>query len=124
MPLLKPISGHTSCRGVFRYLTRSGHALTTNYLNLDIPEREGAAFDWAATMDDTRSRWRNEHALGAGSAAPTSTTYSRRTRKTAWSSPRSASFPSPGRASTSASMKVPSSTTTTTPGASRMTTWA
>ena len=27
MPLLKPISGHTSCRGVYRYLTKDGRAL-------------------------------------------------------------------------------------------------
>lgn len=56
MPLLKPISGHTFCKGVCRYLTKDGRALDADCLNLDVPERDGAAFDWAATMDDTRSR--------------------------------------------------------------------
>lgn len=65
MPLLKPISGHTSCRGVWRYLTKDGRALASDYLNLDVPEREGTAFDWAATMDDTRSRWRNDTPWGS-----------------------------------------------------------
>ena len=64
MPLLKPISGHTSCRGVYRYLTKEGRPLAADYLNLDVPEREGAAFDWAAAMDDTRSRWRNDTPWG------------------------------------------------------------
>lgn len=27
MPILKPISGHTSCAGVYRYLTKNGRAL-------------------------------------------------------------------------------------------------
>ena len=64
MPLLKPISGHTSCKGVYRYLTKGGRALAADYLILDVPEREGVAFDWAAAMDDTRSRWRNDTPWG------------------------------------------------------------
>ncbi len=64
MPLLKPISGHTSCKGVYRYLTKDGRALASDYLNLDIPEHEGTAFDWAAAMDDTRTRWRNDTPWG------------------------------------------------------------
>lgn len=60
MPLLKPISGHTSCKGAYRYLTKDGRALAADYLNLDAPDREGAAFDWATVMDDARSRWRND----------------------------------------------------------------
>ena len=64
MPLLKPISGHTSCRGVYRYLTKDGRALAADYLNLDVPEHEGGTFDWAAAMDDTRSRWRNDTPWG------------------------------------------------------------
>ena len=39
--MLKPISNHTFCRGVFRYLTKDGRALAADYLNLDVPEREG-----------------------------------------------------------------------------------
>ena len=64
MPLLKPISGHTSCRGAFRYLTKDGRALAADYLNLDMPEREGDAFDWASAMDATRSCWRNDTPWG------------------------------------------------------------
>lgn len=64
MPLLKPISGHTSCKGVYRYLTKGGRALAADYLILDVPERKGVAFDWAAAMDDTRSRWRNDTPWG------------------------------------------------------------
>ena len=64
MPLLKPISGHTSCGGVCRYLTRDGRALAADYLNLDVSEREGGALDWAIAMDATRSRWRNDTPWG------------------------------------------------------------
>lgn len=64
MPLLKPISGHTSCKGVYRYLTKDGRALAADHLNLDVPEREGATFDWAAAMDGTRSCWRNDTPWG------------------------------------------------------------
>ena len=64
MPLLKPISGHTSCRGVFHYLTKGGRALAADYLNLDMPEREGDAFDWASAMDGTRTHWRNDTPWG------------------------------------------------------------
>lgn len=46
------------------YPTKGGRALAADYLNLDIPEREGVAFDWAAAMDDTRSRWRNDTPWG------------------------------------------------------------
>lgn len=45
MPLLKPISGHTSCRGIYRYFTKDDRALAADYLNLDVPERKGAVFD-------------------------------------------------------------------------------
>lgn len=64
MPLLKPISGHTPCEGVYRYLTKGGRALAADYLNLDVPDREGSAFDWASAMDDTCSRWRNDTPWG------------------------------------------------------------
>jgi hypothetical protein len=65
MPILKPISGHTSCSGVFRYLTKDGRALASDYINLDVPERDGdAPFDWARIMDDTRHRHGNDRAWG------------------------------------------------------------
>lgn len=40
MPLLKSISGHTSCKGAYRHLTKDGQALAANYLNLDAPEQK------------------------------------------------------------------------------------
>lgn len=65
MPILKPISGHTSCSGVFRYLTKDGRALAADYINLDMPERDGdAPFDWARIMDGTRHRHGNDRAWG------------------------------------------------------------
>lgn len=44
IPLLRPISVHTSCKGVYRFLAKDGWALTTDYLNLDIPKHKNAAF--------------------------------------------------------------------------------
>ncbi|MCI6680818.1 MAG: relaxase/mobilization nuclease domain-containing protein [Parafannyhessea umbonata] len=65
MPIVKPISGHTSCRGIYRYLTKNDRALASDYLNLDVPERiEGQPFDWAKVMDDTRRRNGNDRAWG------------------------------------------------------------
>ena len=37
MPYVKCISGHTSARGVQRYLEKDGRALATDFLNLDAP---------------------------------------------------------------------------------------
>ena len=69
MPILKPISGHTSCSGVYRYLTRDGRALAADYINLDVPERDGdASFDWARVMDTTRHRHGNDRAWGGRAA--------------------------------------------------------
>ena len=58
MPILKPISGHTSCACVYRYLTKNGRALARDFLNIDAPEEEG--FDWAAVMDETRHIYGND----------------------------------------------------------------
>ena len=69
MPIVKPISGHTGCRGVFRYLTKDGRALAADYLNLDVPERGGEGpFDWAAVMDATRERNGNARTWGGRAA--------------------------------------------------------
>lgn len=53
MPYVKCILGHTSARGVQRYLEKDGRALATDFLNLDAPVkgvRDGledyAAFEW------------------------------------------------------------------------------
>jgi hypothetical protein len=62
MPILKPISGHTSCAGIYRYLTKDGRALAHDYINLDAPE-EGD-FDWATAMDETRHAYRNDTPWG------------------------------------------------------------
>ncbi|MBQ9020697.1 MAG: relaxase/mobilization nuclease domain-containing protein [Eggerthellaceae bacterium] len=56
MPILKPISGHTSCRGPYRYLTKEGRALACDYINLENPDIADPAsvFNWARIMDATR----------------------------------------------------------------------
>ena len=57
--MLKTIAGHTSTRGICRYLTRKNRALASDYINIDVPEgiRE---FDWAETMDATRRSFGND----------------------------------------------------------------
>lgn len=59
MPMLKTIAGHTSARGICRYLTRKNRALANDYINIDVPEgiRD---FDWAETMDATRRSFGND----------------------------------------------------------------
>lgn len=65
MPIIKPVSGHTGCAGVRRYLIRQDRALGADYLNLDTEnmpqEREArVAFDWAARMDVDRHEAGND----------------------------------------------------------------
>lgn len=67
MPIVKPISGHTGCGGVFRYLTKDGRALAFDYLNLPAPALEPgedlpeyAPYDWARDMDATRREAGND----------------------------------------------------------------
>lgn len=67
MPIIKPISGHTGCGGVFRYLTKDGRALAFDYLNLPAPALEPAEelpeyapYDWARDMDATRKESGND----------------------------------------------------------------
>lgn len=57
--MLKTIAGHTSARGICRYLTRKNRALGSDYINIDVPEgvRE---FDWAEAMDTTRRSFGND----------------------------------------------------------------
>lgn len=59
--MLKTISGHTSAKGIRRYLTKDGRALAEDYVNLD-PPVPGRAFDWAAAMDGTRRLYGNDSA--------------------------------------------------------------
>lgn len=60
MPVLKPISGHASAKYLRDYLVRGERAIACNYINLDAPETEVAAFDWAAEMDATRAAFGND----------------------------------------------------------------
>lgn len=60
--MLKTISGHTSARGIRRYLTKKNRALASDYLNIDAPDPEHSdrPFDWAAAMDGTRHAFGND----------------------------------------------------------------
>lgn len=62
MPVLKPISGHTSAAPAMRYLTKQNRALAADYINMDAPsaEHERIKFDWAAAMDETRREYGND----------------------------------------------------------------
>lgn len=57
--MLKSIAGHTSARGIRRYLTKKNRALAADYLNIDAPA-EDPSFDWAAVMDATRRAFGND----------------------------------------------------------------
>lgn len=59
--MLKAISGHTSTRGIRRYLTKEGRALAEDYINLE-PSVPGRPFDWAEAMDRTRRLYGNDSA--------------------------------------------------------------
>lgn len=61
MPMLKTISGHTSTKGIRRYLTKDGRALAEDYINLE-PPAPGRPFDWADAMDKTRRLYGNDSA--------------------------------------------------------------
>lgn len=60
--MLKTIAGHTSARGICRYLTRKNRALASDYINIDAPDpaHPEAAFDWARVMDSTRRAFGND----------------------------------------------------------------
>lgn len=60
--MLKTISGHTSARGIFRYLTKKNRALATDLINIDAPgpEQPGRPLDWARAMDSTRRAFGND----------------------------------------------------------------
>lgn len=62
MPMLKTIAGHTSARGICRYLTRKNRALASDYINIYVPDpaHPEAAFDWARVMDSTRRAFGND----------------------------------------------------------------
>jgi|GEM_PF-6085100 len=54
MPYLKPISGHTSCRGVARYLEQKKRAVAKDFINCCDRQDHIYGFGWAKQMDDTR----------------------------------------------------------------------
>lgn len=60
--MLKTIAGHTSARGICRYLTRKNRALASDYINIDAPDpaHPNATFDWARAMDSTRRAFGND----------------------------------------------------------------
>lgn len=60
--MLKTIAGHTSARGICRYLTKKNRALASDYINIDVPDpaHPEAAFDWACVMDSTRRAFGND----------------------------------------------------------------
>ena len=60
--MLKTVAGHTSARGICRYLTRKNRALASDYINIDAPDptHPDAAFDWARVMDSTRRAFGND----------------------------------------------------------------
>lgn len=76
MPVIKPIAGHTSVRGVSDYLQKDGRALAVDLYNLSWDEDRDAGLDpelkqdvdWAAEMDLTRiangndTPWRGKRA--------------------------------------------------------------
>lgn len=59
MPIVKPISGHSSAKYLRDYLVRGERAIAQDYINLDAPEA-AASFDWAAEMDATRVAYGND----------------------------------------------------------------
>ena len=68
MPILKPISGHTGCRNVRKYLEKNGRAIARDFFNLSWDEREMAGYDeagkeaveWDREMDRMRSSFGND----------------------------------------------------------------
>lgn len=60
--MLKTIAGHTSARGIYRYLTRKNRALASDYINIDAPNlaHPEMSFDWARVMDSTRRAFGND----------------------------------------------------------------
>ncbi len=71
MPILKPISGHTSCQNIQRYLEKGGRALAHDFFNLSWDERDDdddeelkSDVRWADEMDETRRLAGNEMPFG------------------------------------------------------------
>lgn len=68
MPIVKAISGHTSCQKVKRYLEKNGRALARDFFNLSWDEREMEGYDeslkasveWADEMNATRAENGND----------------------------------------------------------------
>lgn len=68
MPILKPISGHTGCRNVRKYLEKNGRAIARDFFNLSWDEREMSGYDqagkeaveWDREMDRMRASFGND----------------------------------------------------------------
>ena len=124
MANLKAITGHTSARGVMRYLERGGRALARDFLNLAPPVAgegpgglpEHGPYDWAAAMDATRAAAGNDLPW-RGRAARTWKHYVISPDPRNGVSTSSGSSRRRGSGAGSPTARRPSSTTTTTPGA-------
>lgn len=127
MPIVKAISGHTSCQKVKTYLEKRNRALARDFYNLSWDEREMEGFDealkdaveWADEMDLTRAQFGNDQPYEGAGPARTSTSSCRLTPMTASTFLRCGSSPARGRSATSGTSRSPLSTTTTTRTASR-----
>lgn len=58
MPVLRPISGHGSCRGLIKYLTRDGRSIAEDFLNCSRADILGVPV-WRQ-MDETRAMHGND----------------------------------------------------------------
>lgn len=91
MPIVKAISGHTSCQKVKTYLEKRNRALARDFYNLSWDERDMEGYDevlknaveWDDEMDATRAGNETTSPTRAGAPAPTSTSSSRPIRTTA-----------------------------------------
>lgn len=76
MPILKPISGHTGCRNVRKYLEKNGRAIARDFFNLSWDEREMSGYDlagkdaveWDREMDRMRASFGNDTPYKGGKA--------------------------------------------------------
>jgi len=66
MPALKPISGHTPCKGIVSYLTKGGRDLAEDFLNCSAEDRHGRPV-WAQ-MDAAREWAGNGRPVGGRAA--------------------------------------------------------
>ena len=72
MPIVKPISGHTTTKWIQRYLEKNGRALARDFYNLSWDENEMEGYDtnlktdvmWSEEMDALRAAYGNDRPHG------------------------------------------------------------